>query len=109
MLRPAPHTTHHSVRLSLALKATLRKALQEVEQIPCWRLYGRVTSVLGLLVECAGLHGQLSVGQRCAVLARNDEPVICEVIGFRNDHTLKLTGISDQWLRVDYRTVVPHA
>ena len=70
------------------MKATLRKALQEIERIPGWRLYGRVTSVLGLLVECAGLQGQLSVGQRCEVLARNDQPVVCEVIGFRDDRTL---------------------
>ena len=70
------------------MKTLLSKAIHEVEQIPARRRYGRVTSVLGLLVECAGLQGQLSVGQRCTVVARNNEPKICEVIGFRDNHTL---------------------
>ena len=76
------------------MKETLAKALQEVERAPAYQLYGRVTAVLGLLVECAGLKGHLSVGQRCLVMARDNTPVICEVIGFRADCTLLMPFVS---------------
>jgi flagellum-specific ATP synthase len=70
------------------LPTTLNKALAEIERIPEITLYGRVTAVLGLLVECAGLQRRLSVGRRCVVVARDGRPVTCEVVGFRNDRTL---------------------
>ena len=47
-----------------------------------------MTAVLGLLVECAGLQRRLSVGRRCAVIARDGRRVVCEVVGFRDDRTL---------------------
>jgi flagellum-specific ATP synthase len=73
---------------NVAVVTTLSKALAEVERVPSCRLYGRVTSVLGLLVECSGLQRGLSVGRRCEVLARGGRRVTCEVVGFRDDRAL---------------------
>ena len=70
------------------MTTTLSTALADVERLPPYRLYGRVTSVLGLLIECGGLQRSLSVGRRCTVLARGGRRVHCEVVGFRDDRAL---------------------
>ncbi len=70
------------------MNTTLSTALAEVERLPQYRLYGRVTSVLGLLIECGGLQRSLSVGRRCTVIARGGGRVHCEVVGFRDDRAL---------------------
>ena len=88
------------------MKATLAKAQEEVERVPAFQLYGRVTAVLGLMIECAGLKGHLSVGQRCVVLASNDTPVICEVTGFRDDRTLLMPFGSSEGIGLGCRAMV---
>ena len=64
--------------------------IHEIRQIPDYQLYGRVASVLGLLVEVAGLDRALSIGSRCNLVARQGERVACEVIGFRHGKALLL-------------------
>ncbi len=46
-------------------------------------VYGRVTAVLGLLVEVGGIERQLRIGSRCSVEANDGGRVLCEVVGFR--------------------------
>jgi flagellum-specific ATP synthase len=57
-------------------------------EIPEYVYYGRVTAVLGLLVEIGGTQGRLSIGDRCDVIARGERRVACEVIGFRDGRAL---------------------
>ncbi len=64
--------------------------IEELNQIPEHRHYGRVAGVLGLLIEVAGLERVLSVGARCNVTARDGRSVAGEVIGFRQGHALLL-------------------
>ena len=52
------------------------------------RLYGRVASVQGMLVEIEGLQGHLSIGDRCRIAARNKRTVVCECVGFRDHRAL---------------------
>ncbi len=66
----------------------LPNLLEEVQQIPEYRRYGRVTGVLGLLLELGGVPQSLAVGRRCDVLARDGRRVSCELVGFRNRHAL---------------------
>ncbi len=54
--------------------------------IPAQTLYGRVTSVLGLTVEIAGIDQHLSIGARCEVITKTDRRIPCEVVGFKNGH-----------------------
>ena len=73
--------------------------INEIEALPPERYYGRVTAVLGLLVEVGGLIGGLSVGDRCDVLGRRGDPIPCELVGFRNQRALlmpygQMEGIS---------------
>ncbi|MFQ5773267.1 MAG: flagellar protein export ATPase FliI [Kiloniellaceae bacterium] len=70
--------------------AAVRSLIDELDQLPEFRLYGRVGGVLGMLVEVAGLERELSVGERCNVLARGGASVQCEVIGFRQGRALLL-------------------
>ena len=73
-----------------------RNIVAELRRIPDYRVVGRVTAVLGLLVEIGGVEGALSVGDRCKVKRRDGKTVICEVVGFRNERALLMPfGILD--------------
>ncbi len=65
-----------------------KRLLADLEAIPPIRHYGRVTAVLGLLVEIAGVERRLSVGSRCHLIAQDDRRVLSEVVGFRNGKAL---------------------
>lgn len=64
------------------------RLVQEIEAIPAMRVFGRVTSVLGMLVEVGGVEQRLSVGGRCRVISRGGRAVPCEVVGFRSGRAL---------------------
>ncbi|MDF1793702.1 MAG: flagellar protein export ATPase FliI [Thalassobaculaceae bacterium] len=71
--------------------ATLLKHLaSDIEKIPEFRLYGRVTAVLGMMVEIGGVERALSIGDRCFVQARGGRLVACEVVGFRDSRALAM-------------------
>ncbi|NNG04745.1 MAG: flagellar protein export ATPase FliI [Inquilinus sp.] len=70
-----------------ALLATL---IDEIDAVRDCRLYGRVTAVLGILVEIGGIERRLSSGDRCTLLARGGRRVPCEVIGFRGGRALSM-------------------
>jgi flagellum-specific ATP synthase len=62
----------------------LETFVSALKELPSETLYGRVTGVLGLTVEIAGIESQLSIGARCDVITKNERRVPCEVIGFKN-------------------------
>ena len=62
--------------------------INEIERIPEYRYFGRVTAVLGLLVEVGGVERLLSIGGRCTIVARAGRRVPCEVVGFRQGRAL---------------------
>ncbi len=57
--------------------------VDDINAIPARRLYGRVGSVMGLLVEVAGVDRHLSIGSRLVIEARGGRRVPCEVVGVR--------------------------
>jgi flagellum-specific ATP synthase len=63
---------------------------KEIAQIPAQRRFGRVASVLGMLLEIAGVPQTLAVGGRCDVIARDGRRIPCEVIGFRGGRALAM-------------------
>ena len=69
-------------------KVGLASLLQEAQQIPEYQRYGRVTGVMGLLLELGGVPQSLAVGGRCDVLTRDGRRVSCEVVGFRQRRAL---------------------
>ena len=66
----------------------LNSLLTNLTQIPEYHLYGRVTAVLGMLVEVGGVQRRLSIGDRCRVAARGGHALACEVVGFRDDRAI---------------------
>lgn len=74
--------------MSQQTAALLQTLQSELESLPSHHLYGRVTSILGMLVEVGGVRGGLSVGGRCNVLARDGRSIPCEAVGFRDGRAL---------------------
>lgn len=71
-----------------AVTVNISTLINELERLPVHRVYGRVSAVQGLLIEVSGVQGNLSVGDRCNIIARDDRKVTCEVVGFRDGRAL---------------------
>jgi len=67
---------------------TLQSLVSDLAQIPEQRRYGRVTAVLGMLLEIGGVPESLAVGGRCEIVGRYGRRLPCEVVGFRNSRAL---------------------
>lgn len=52
------------------------------------QLFGRVTKILGMLVEIGGVERELSIGDRCNLTPKGADEVPCEVVGFREGRAL---------------------
>ena len=68
--------------------AALDALFDEIADVPKVKVYGRVTAVLGMLIEVGGAARSFSVGDRCSVVARDGHDILSEVIGFRSGHAL---------------------
>lgn len=64
------------------------KALAGIEPISPYEVYGRVTKILGLLVEITGFGDDLSIGSMVHLRPSSGADVPCEVIGFRDGQAL---------------------
>jgi flagellum-specific ATP synthase len=64
--------------------------LDEISSIPDYRRFGRVSGVMGMLLEVGGLPRHLTVGGHCAVQGREGRHLTCEVVGFRGGKALLL-------------------
>ena len=62
----------------------------DIAEIAAYQLFGRVTKILGMLVEIGGVERELSIGDRCNLVPRGAEPVPCEIVGFREGHALAM-------------------
>jgi len=70
------------------LPTLLKSLAHDVDVLPDQTVFGRVTAVLGLLVEVGGAERHLTIGGRCVVVARDGRRVPCEVVGFRQGRVL---------------------
>jgi len=87
--RPRPaHPSHFRTLIRKTVPADVARILQEIESVSGCSRFGRVTAVLGLLVEVGGIEKELSVGGRCIVESRDGRQVPCEVVGFRQGRAL---------------------
>ncbi len=66
----------------------MRALLNEISGVQTIEQFGRVQSVQGLLVEVAGPVHAMSIGSRVTVSGRDDLPIDCEVVGFRDNAAL---------------------
>ncbi len=63
---------------------------EEIGRLPAARRYGRVASLLGMLVEIGGIAKHLSVGARCDLQGHAGRRIPCEIVGFRDDRALAM-------------------
>ncbi|MGB1006930.1 MAG: flagellum-specific ATP synthase FliI, partial [Thalassobaculaceae bacterium] len=66
------------------MPSNLHYAAAEIDRLAAFRLYGRVTGVLGMMVEIGGVERALSIGDRILLRARDGTRVACEVVGFKD-------------------------
>lgn len=66
----------------------LARLLDEISGLPDHHRFGRVTGVLGMLLEVGGAASTLTIGGRCDIVAKGDRRVPCEVVGFREGKAL---------------------
>ncbi len=64
------------------------KALAALAPIPDHEVFGRVTKILGLLVEIAGFGQNLHIGSIVHLRPKANKNVPCEVIGFKDEKAL---------------------
>ncbi|CAG0905213.1 unnamed protein product [Cyprideis torosa] len=65
-----------------------QKALAAITPTTDYEVFGRVTKILGLLVEIAGFGENLSIGSIVHLRPREGKNVPCEVIGFKDQRAL---------------------
>lgn len=66
------------------------KSAAALKTVPDYEVYGRVTKVLGLLVEIAGFPETLAIGAHVHLRPSDSKNIPCEVIGFRDERALLL-------------------
>lgn len=64
------------------------QAIAALTTIPDHEVYGRVTKILGLLIEIAGFPQSLTIGSVVHLRPDGARDVPCEVVGFRDDRAL---------------------
>ncbi len=68
------------------LSINLAKYRAAIESVNPVRLHGKVTQVVGLVIE--GYCPDTSVGAICEIWPQEGQPILAEVVGFRNNKTL---------------------
>lgn len=66
------------------------KVLGSVSTMKTHEIYGRVTKVLGLMVEIAGFGDHLSIGSHVTIRPTEGRDIPCEVVGFKDERALLL-------------------
>jgi flagellum-specific ATP synthase len=61
---------------------------ESIGELADFQLFGRVTKILGMLVEIGGIEKELAIGDRCNLAPKGVEPIPCEVVGFREGRAL---------------------
>ena len=70
--------------------STLSSLLHGLDRLATHQVFGQVAAVQGLLVEITGVGNNLSIGDRCMLVARDSRVVPCEIVGFRAGRALAM-------------------
>jgi flagellum-specific ATP synthase len=88
------------------MKFLVRNVVTDIERVTGIQVYGRVAAVQGMLIEAGGVQRQISVGDRCHVIARDGRRVPCEVVGFRSGRALLMPFVAIDGIGLGCRTEV---
>ena len=88
------------------MKFLVRNLLTDLDRVTGIQVFGRVAAVQGMLIEAGGVHRQISVGDRCLVVARDGRRIPCEAVGFRNGRALLMPFVAIDGVGLGCRTEV---
>ncbi len=88
------------------MKGLARGLINSIDRLAGIRVYGRVAAVQGMLIEAGGVQRQISVGDRCEVVARDGRRVPCEAVGFRSGRALLMPFVPIDGIGLGCRTEV---
>lgn len=71
--------------------------------------YGKVTAVQGLFVEVSGIRHNLSIGDRCRIIASGGKNIVCELVSFKNERLLLMPYASLEGVGLGCRVEVENA
>ena len=74
------------------MQKLLEKEIRQIKESTGPRISGRVTHVIGLLIESSGPDS--SVGEICYIYGKHPEPIPCQVVGFK-DRKVVLMSLSE--------------
>ncbi|MBQ4875400.1 MAG: flagellar protein export ATPase FliI [Rickettsiaceae bacterium H1] len=69
----------------------LDKLKQKIENIPGYKVIGRVTSVKGLLITCIGIADFASIGSQCKLYTKHNKEIVAEVIAVDHENALLMS------------------
>ena len=72
------------------MASILSDLAEEIEKIPPYTVFGRVTAVLGMMVEIGGVERALAIGDRVHLNNKRGGKVICEIVGFKDGRALAM-------------------
>ena len=72
------------------MKSILSDLAAEIDKLPEYSVFGRVTAVLGMMVEIGGVERALSIGDRVLLRRKRGGRVVCEVVGFKEGRALAM-------------------
>lgn len=84
----------------------LQNTLDDITALERGRSYGRVADVQGLLIRASGIGQLVSVGSRCLIDTRSGEPLLAEVVGFKDGQSLLMPYGALEGVGVDCRVWV---
>lgn len=71
------------------LEMRMKKYFDKIEHLDLVKVNGRVTQVIGLVIESVGPSA--SLGEVCVIKSRNEETIcLAEVVGFKNNRVLSM-------------------
>ncbi len=77
-----------------------------IDLLPTQEVYGRVTKILGLLVEIAGFGDGLAIGAIVHLKPKNKDDIPCEVVGFKDGQALLLPFTSLEGVGLGCKAVI---
>ena len=72
------------------MASILSDLAEEIEKIPSYTVFGRVTAGLGMMVEIGGVERALAIGDRVHLNNKRGGKVTCEIVGFKDGRALAM-------------------
>ena len=63
----------------------------KISELDSFGIYGTITSVKGIMLECNGISDYLAIGSRLLVFASNHKEIKCEVVAFEKGNAVMLS------------------